>query len=328
MSFHDDRFPIDIAYGSIGGPGGHSHVITTDSGNDEVVGRWSRKRRSWDVSYGIKSNAQLGIVQNFYIAHGGLDNSWRFRAPHDFSTNLAATADHYLPTVSVVSLPATSTDVLLGVGDGVTTDFQLRKAYTHNGFTGYIPIYLPIVSTTAVSLNDVTQVSGYSVNPLTGIVTFTVAPTLGVNVKGGTEFDIEARFGSELDAVLPLQADNFSTGSVRSIPIVEKMNGSRINEDWLPRGGGRLTFNADTTLVQSQGSFWELVPASSGLTLDVEAASTMESGGPHYYFLNGGSDDVDITGAGAAIDTLAAGDEFELWIELVGTTKFWRTKSA
>jgi uncharacterized protein (TIGR02217 family) len=321
MSFHDVRFPLDISYGSVGGPGWHSNIITTDSGIDEVVQRWSRPRRTWDVRYGIRSYAAMQSVRNFYVANGGPANSWRFRDPADYSTNASATSDFYQNSASV---PPASTDVLLGTGDAAATTFQLRKGYTTGAFTVYVPINKPTSGSTVVSLNDVTQGSGWTVNLTTGIVTFTSAPGAGVNVKAGCEFDVEARFGQELDQMLPIQADSFSSGAIASIPIIEVVDGSTVNEDWLPGGGGRFAFNASATLVQSQGKVWQLSPASAGLTLTIEDAAVMESGGDHYSFENIGSDTITLKGGATTITTLAAGASCRMVIYLVGSTKTWK----
>lgn len=321
MTFYDDViFPTDISYGSVGGPGFRSHAFVTDSGVDEVVARWSRPRRSWDVSYAIKSPTQAKALQDFYTAVGGIANSWRFKAPHDFTTAASATQEHYQ-----TGQPApTSTDVLLGVGDGTTTTFQLRKAYTKASRTAYVPIYKPVSGTTVVSLNDVTQGSGWTVNVATGIVTFSVAPTAGVNVKAGCDFHVEARFGEELDRMLPLEGVSFSQASVRSVPIVELIYGPTIAEDWIPRGGGRLAFAANVSLVETQGYAWELVPASSGLTVSVEDATAVESGGDHYCFYNAGSDSVTLKGGSTTIATLSAGADCKLIVWKIAGVKTWK----
>ena len=323
MTYYDDvLFPIDISYGSVGGPGFRSHVGVTDSGVDETVARWSRPRRSWDVAYSVKTPTQIKTLLDFYTAVGGIYNSWRFKPPHDFTTAASATQQHYQGDPAQ---PApTSTDVLLGVGDGTTTTFQLRKAYTNASRTAYVPITHPVSGTTVVSLNDETQGAGWTVNVSTGVVTFTVAPTAGVNVKAGCDFNVEARFGEDLDRVLPLQGDTFSTASVRSIPVIEVLYGPTVAEDWIPRGGGRLAFSANVTLVESQGYAWELVPASSGLQVAVEDATAVESGGDHYCFYNAGSDSVTLKGGSTTIASLAAGADCKLVVWKIGGTKTWK----
>ena len=69
-----------------------------------------------------------------------------------------------------------------------------------------------------VALNGVNQASGWTVDALTGIVTFTVAPANGVAVSAGFEFDVPVRFDSEtMDVTLDFER----LGSIDSIPLVE-----------------------------------------------------------------------------------------------------------
>lgn len=323
MTYYDDvLFPTDISYGSVGGPGFRSHAVVTDSGVDEVVARWSRPRRSWDVSYALRKPDKAKTLQDFYTAVGGISNSWRFKPPHDFTTAPTATQEHYQG--SPAQPAPSSTDVLLGVGDGTTTTFQLRKAYTVASRTAYVPITKPVSGTTKVSRNDVEDLAGWTVNTSTGVVTYSVAPGAGVNVKAGCDFNVEARFGEELDRMLPLEGVSFSQASVRSVPIIEVIDGSTLAEDWIPRGGGRLAFSANVSLVESQGYAWELVPASSGLTVAVEDPASVESGGDHYCFYNAGSDTVTLKGGASTIATLAAGADCKLVVFKVGGTKTWK----
>ena len=69
-----------------------------------------------------------------------------------------------------------------------------------------------------VALDAVEQMTGWSVDTPTGVVTFTVAPGAGVVVAAGFEFDVPARFDiDELDGTW----DTVNTRSVPNIPIIE-----------------------------------------------------------------------------------------------------------
>jgi len=321
LTLHDDLFPTDVSYGSVGGPGFYTNLITTDSGVDEAVARWSRPRRSYDVSYGIKNYTQLQTVRNHYNARLGCQNTFPYKDPLDFSTNTAATPKHYTNSAAV---PPSNADALLGVGDGTTTTFQLRKPYASGSQTVYAPIAIVKTGTTVVSLDLVNQASGWSVNLLTGLITFTSPPGAGVVVRAGCEFYIKLRYGKDVDRVLPLRCDDFSTGSLPSIPLIEDIDGSTIDEDRLPMGGGRKAFSASISIAQSEGVSWELVPASSGLTVTVEAAADMPSGGPHYALYNAGADSLTLKGSATTIGTLAAGAYVRLDIWKVGGSKTWK----
>ena len=64
----------------------------------------------------------------------------------------------------------------------------------------------------------VEQMSGWTVDTTTGVVTFTTAPAGGVAVRAGFEFDVPVRFDSDtLDVTLDFER----LGSITSIPLLE-----------------------------------------------------------------------------------------------------------
>ena len=317
---HNVLFPTDISYGARGGPGFSTAIIVTDAGVEERVGRWSRPRRKWDVAYGIKTQEQVQAVRDFYVARYGPLHSFRFRAPTDFSTGAAVTDESY-PT----SDGHTNADVLIGTGDGATTDFQLRKGYSSGLSTVYVDLKLIVTGSVKVSIDAVDQPSGWTVNETTGVLTFGTAPNVGEVIRAGCEFDIECRFGEELDDHLPLTSDSFSTGSITSIPVVEVIDGSIVAEDYIYPGGQQIAFSSDITWTPLLGNVIHLLPAGAGLTVFVPLASTLETGGPHFRFINGGSDDVEIETSGGSIGTLAAGAwGFGVIFLVAPTTHEWR----
>ena len=92
------------------------------------------------------------------------------------------------------------------------------KRYTSGAQTWTRTITKPVAGTLLVALNGVNQASGWTVDALTGIVTFTVAPGNGVAVSAGFEFDVPVRFDSEtMDVTLDFER----LGSIDSIPLVE-----------------------------------------------------------------------------------------------------------
>ena len=75
-----------------------------------------------------------------------------------------------------------------------------------------------MAGTVLVALNGVNQPTGWTVNTTTGIITFTVAPGIGIAVTAGFEFDVPVRFDSEaMDVTLDFER----LGSITSIPLIE-----------------------------------------------------------------------------------------------------------
>ncbi|MCK4609475.1 MAG: DUF2460 domain-containing protein, partial [Gammaproteobacteria bacterium] len=72
MSFIETpRFPDDISYGSKGGPSWNTSVITLNSGYEKRNKNWTNARYSYDVAYGIKTQAELLALVDYFNRVGG-----------------------------------------------------------------------------------------------------------------------------------------------------------------------------------------------------------------------------------------------------------------
>lgn len=77
---------------------------------------------------------------------------------------------------------------------------------------------MPAKNRIKIYLNAVLQVSGYTVDHTTGVVTFSVAPGAGVAVSSDFDFDVPVRFDTDL---LSVRADGPGIYVWDAIPIVE-----------------------------------------------------------------------------------------------------------
>ena len=207
MNFHEVRFPTGIAFGSSGGPTRRTDVVTLASGFEERNAVWAHSRRRYDAGYGIKTLDDLHGVIAFFEARLGRLYGFRWKDHADFKS-VAPGAD-----------PA-DTDQPLGVGDDVTTDFQLVKVYPSGGATYVRPVAKPVASTVMVALDGAPQAEGtdFTVDVTTGVVSFAVAPAGGAVVTAGFEFDVPVRFDTDR---LSIDISGFKAGLVPSIPIIE-----------------------------------------------------------------------------------------------------------
>ena len=74
------------------------------------------------------------------------------------------------------------------------------------------------LQTIGAQADMVEQMSGWTLDTTTGIVTFTTAPANDVIVRAGFEFDVPVRFDSDtLDVTLDFER----LGSITSIPLLE-----------------------------------------------------------------------------------------------------------
>ena len=70
-SFHEVRFPDNIAYGATGGPEFATTVVATGSGHEKRNVNWAVARGRWDVASGLKKQAQIDELIAFFRARTG-----------------------------------------------------------------------------------------------------------------------------------------------------------------------------------------------------------------------------------------------------------------
>ena len=205
MAFHEVRFPDNISRGARGGPERRTQVVELASGDEERNASWANSRRRYDVAYGIRRADDLAAVVAFFEARNGRLHGFRYKDWADYKSALPSQA-------------ITATDQQIGTGTGSLQTFQLAKRYTSGAQTWVRTIAKPVAGTVRVALGMVEQMSGWTVDTTTGVITFTTAPANGVIVRAGFEFDVPVRFDSDsLDVTLDFER----LGSITAIPLLE-----------------------------------------------------------------------------------------------------------
>jgi uncharacterized protein (TIGR02217 family) len=205
MAFHEVRFPDNISRGAKGGPERRTQIVELASGDEERNASWANSRRRYDVAYGIRRADDLAAVVAFFEARNGRLHGFRYKDWADYKSSLP-------------SLAITPTDQQIGTGTGGLQTFQLAKRYTSGAQIWTRSIAKPVTGTVRVALGMVEQMSGWTVDTTTGVITFTTAPANGVIVRAGFEFDVPVRFDSDtLDVTLDFER----LGSITSIPLLE-----------------------------------------------------------------------------------------------------------
>ncbi len=205
MAFHEVRFPDNISRGARGGPERRTQIVEMASGDEERNGSWADSRRRYDASYGIRKADDLAAVTAFFEARRGRLYGFRWKDWADYKSSL--------PSAIITAL-----DQPIGIGTGAATAFQLVKLYTSGGQSWTRTITKPVAGTVAVALNGVPQITGWTVNTTTGVITFAAAPAPGVAITAGFEFDVPVRFDTD---TLDLTLDFERLGSITSIPLIE-----------------------------------------------------------------------------------------------------------
>jgi uncharacterized protein (TIGR02217 family) len=204
MSFDETRLPLRVGFGSSGGPQFSTEIITIDGGFERRNQNWAAARRRYDAATGLRTAADIATLVAFFHARAGRARGFRLKDWADFTSaadNIGAT---------------TATDQTIGTGTGTLTTFQLTKTYTSGG-THVRTIGKPVAGTVKVSINNITQLTGWSVNTATGIITFGTAPANGAIIKAGFEFDVPVRFDTD---TLAISSENLALATTR-VPLLE-----------------------------------------------------------------------------------------------------------
>lgn len=207
MAFHEVRFPDNISRSARGGPERRTQIVELASGDEERNASWANSRRRYDVAYGIRRADDLASVVAFFEARNGRLHGFRYKDWADYKSALPSQA-----------ITATDQQIGTGTGTGSLQTFQLAKRYTSGAQTWVRTITKPVAGTVRVALGLVEQMSGWTVDTTTGVVTFTTAPAGGVIVRAGFEFDVPVRFDSD---TLDVSLDFERLGSITSIPLLE-----------------------------------------------------------------------------------------------------------
>lgn len=199
-------FPECISFGSAGGPEYNTSVIVLGSGHEKRNQNWELPRHVFDVAFGVKRQSDLEDLIDFFHAVKGSANGFRFKNFLDSNSN------HTDDTPAF-------TDQTIGTGDASQTQFQIIKTFTQGAQSQSINILKPRAGVT-IGFNGVQQLSGFTVDTTTGIVTFSSAPGGGVTITAGYTYDLPCRFESDR---LSVSISSYLAGeaSVRVIEIRE-----------------------------------------------------------------------------------------------------------
>lgn len=202
MAFADVLFPKDISYGSQGGPEFSTTIITNGGGYEQR----NRNRRvptwKYNLIYGIKTISQYQELYHFFLAIGaGKWQSFRYEDP----------IDHLLDEEEIAT------------GDGILTDFQITREYVNTAYTLTRKITKIIGDTVQVWVGTVLQTDGYSVDDMTGLLSFDTAPGNGLSIVISATFHVACRFDIDyLPAIAEARGLNDELIlHIESIPLIE-----------------------------------------------------------------------------------------------------------
>lgn len=185
--FHDHRLPLNFMRGAEGGLGFKTTKLESDAGLDQRNIEWSQCRGEWDlrghfmwIDDPVTFSNDVRELRNFFTPKEGMAHTFRVRDEVDY--NLGDWQD------------PTNDNENIGVGDASQTEFQSTLTYTKDGFSYARDIHGIVTGRYTVLIDDIAQTEGggadYTINQLTGLITFNAAPAMSTIVQIAAEFDV------------------------------------------------------------------------------------------------------------------------------------------
>ena len=198
-AFDDVAYPLALGRDASVSPEFSTSVAVTSSGHERRNALWSDARMRYDVGPGVRSQAEMRMLIDFFRARFGPARGFRLRDPYDFSSNGGD------------GEPAAQ-DELIGTGDGLAADFQLCRNYGDQKRL----ITRPEVGSILVSVDGV-PASGWS-HLGKGLIRFDAPPSAGTEIRAGFRFDVPVRFAEDR---LDVSGATFAAGEAPSVPLIE-----------------------------------------------------------------------------------------------------------
>jgi len=199
-AFDEVRFPVALGREVSVEPAFSTAIVTTAGGAEQRNAEWADARLAFDAGPGLRGEADLHALLAFFRARRGAAVGFRLEDPFDHSSN------------GMTAEPGAA-DQLLGVGDGVRTEFPLVKAYGQQ----VRRITRPVAETVRVSVGGEAMTDGWTLADK-GVVALDAAPEEGAEVKAGFRFDVPVRFAEDK---LSLNRATFFAGEIPSVPMIE-----------------------------------------------------------------------------------------------------------
>ncbi|MCU0728614.1 MAG: DUF2460 domain-containing protein [Sphingopyxis sp.] len=200
QAFDDVLFPIAIGREASVTAEFSTAIVTTASGAEQRAPDWDTPRLRYDVAPGVRSEADVVALIDFYRARRGPAVAFRFRDPFDWRSCGGDAAIN-------------ASDQMIGTGNGLRTDFALIKA---SGGTDR-RITHPVTGSVLVSVNGMAVTQGWALAP-GGVVSFSAPPAPGAVIRAGFLFDVPVRFAEDR---LDVSRATHGAGEIASVPLVE-----------------------------------------------------------------------------------------------------------
>lgn len=191
-----------ITAGVVGGPSFATAMRVAGSGYEGRSIAWNTPLRKWKLpGHIIESQNKMQYLISFFMLRSGPAYSWLFKDWEDYTVSANGEGD--LPD-----------------GDGATVNFQLTKYYVESILPITRLITKPRSGTVRIYTDTVLKTEGvdYTINYLTGLLTFAFAPGSGIKTYWVGEFYYQTRFDIDIPQI---RLDTTILGEWPDIPIME-----------------------------------------------------------------------------------------------------------
>lgn len=190
QGFDDVSFPLSLGR-EVEVIAEHSTaIVTSASGSEARNAAWASARSRYDVGPGVRSEADIAALLDFYRARLGPARGFRLRDPFDQHAE----------------------GEVIGTGDGVRTSFQLLRRYG----TVERPITRPVAGSVRLFV-DAVETGAFTLGAL-GRMAFDAPPAAGATISASFDFDVPVRFAEDR---LTVSRATFLAGQAASVPLIE-----------------------------------------------------------------------------------------------------------
>jgi len=203
QAFDAVDFPLAIGREALVVTEFSTQIVSSPSGHEQRASEWAEARMRYDAGPGVRSEADVRTLADFFRARRGAARAFRFRDPFDHSSAESG------------AMPAAN-DQWLGIGDGSRRQFALVKRYGAGDAVQERGIRLPVEGSLRVSVDGV-ETAAFAMTA-DGEVLLDAAPAMGTAVRAGFLFDVAVRFAEDR---LEVSCATFLAGECASVPLVE-----------------------------------------------------------------------------------------------------------
>jgi uncharacterized protein (TIGR02217 family) len=230
--FDEVVFPKVASYATADAQGLRGEYFEDAAGQIAHVADEADPRQRFDLSLRTMKGPDVAAIMAFWRARGGGRRGFRYEAFSDFTSKAdGRSAPGFL-------------DQLIGIGDGVTTKFQVVKNYISGSSVETRVLTKIQPGSLVIGVNGAQQApSAFAADLTTGLVTFVSAPGVGTAVTAGYRFHVPVIFGPGANAAIAARFNGYNNEDVENSDLIELLPSQMLRPRDIPGRGAITTEN-------------------------------------------------------------------------------------